>query len=393
MVAKSYLTKSSEYFTAATSDKWHAAGSAKKLHLPDYEPTLFDCYVQWLYTRKLSLQVDPKAMHGLIPSEELEMHGWSSTDVEKEIRDHLKKMEVHGRNVAAYDRRDFASLFKSGFAVLPHLLGAQDSTTEFRPYGARLTEEGEALTANAEAKGYKKIACKIADVKYGMLLNLYEMGWFLLDAAFRNAVIDAMLNVCESFGKIPSLQEIQRSWEMLPSNCKMRQLIVQLWVIPGSKSQSTEKEDSDDDWDLLPSSFTYQLTLKLFQRLREACSDKGLVAQLAELRSIDRSRYHDHDIKTLKCTPSRAVKEQATKTKAPAGSAGTSATPVAEPASLMLYRQLRAHQQGAQASQNTQAQQQSQTQQQTPASQQYLAQHMRAYSLLAQQRFPALHRL
>lgn len=57
MVYKSYVTKSSKFFKAAMTQDWKEARE-KRITIPDHDPAAFEGYLNWVYSKQITLKGD-----------------------------------------------------------------------------------------------------------------------------------------------------------------------------------------------------------------------------------------------------------------------------------------------------------------------------------------------
>lgn len=199
---KAYATKSSDFFKSATTGNWTEA-KLKKVVLPSHDPSLFDVYIQWLYT-------------GVIAAENLKVTTTSH--------------------------------------------GTKDPT------------------------GIQRYQC---------LMKLYELGYYLMDTVFRNAVVTAVLDFQYKVAKTPGLPSINILWPQTPEDCSMKRLITRWWAMGAQESNMV---------DTFPTEFLHALVKDMIY-IRNAKAAGKVIKGPA---SCDSCEYHDHDEKTPKCKTSES---------------------------------------------------------------------------------------
>lgn len=192
VVHKCYLTKTSDFLSAALNGAWREAKNGR-INLPNVEPRAFECYIQWLYT-------------GEVP-----------------------------------------------------------------------VEFGKQGTTNME----------VAFVAYDLLMDLYMLGHFLLDAGFQNAVIDSTLKTKRETTIYPGAGSIRQIWDETPEDCTMKRLITRWWV-SSCKPTSVEKEKH------LPADFQ----VALLQGFIELRNNNNMLSRPSYDTRCD---YHEHDDKLPEC--------------------------------------------------------------------------------------------
>lgn len=109
---------------------------------------------------------------------------------------------------------------------------------------------------------------ELVECNYREFVEMYELGYYLLDTAFRNAVITATVRLrWEARGRFPGLPSIEAAWEHCPegknancvsfptlltfayleSGCTMKRLIVRYWAL--------SRHVTETEVDKLPQSF------------------------------------------------------------------------------------------------------------------------------------------
>lgn len=63
-----------------------------------------------------------------------------------------------------------------------------------------------------------------------MLMDLYVVGYFLLDVTFRNCVVDTLLKSGDKYYTYPGYHTVGPVWEKIPPNARMRELIINHWA-------------------------------------------------------------------------------------------------------------------------------------------------------------------
>ena len=66
--------------------------------------------------------------------------------------------------------------------------------------------------------------------RFIFMAELYTMGFFLLDRAFRNAVINDIIMKCELENMYPNGSDTERIWNMTPEDCRLKDLLIDFWA-------------------------------------------------------------------------------------------------------------------------------------------------------------------
>ena len=257
-------------------DRWQPVGKQKTMALPDYEPAMFDCYVEWLYTSKLNFYLAMDAEIENEVRESLEPPDMLTDDFEYEVDEHVESM-------------------RNSLDCVRERNGWRESLDEswVKALAAHYARGGTEIKTPGHSPW---VASCINRLVYRVLMQLYRMGWFLLDAAFRNAVVDEALAFCEFSKTGPTWYEIRRSWDKMPRDCGMHRLIAKIW------SFGTVLTDPDFEcWSSLPPHFTLSLT----QQLMERTNDPGISSHAKKSGSkhvwLEPCQFHDHDYNTPAC--------------------------------------------------------------------------------------------
>lgn len=123
--------------------------------------------------------------------------------------------------------------------------------------------------------------------EYVRLMHLYNLGYYLLDTTFRNAVVSAVITfMSQGCRQFPGATSIQAIWEITPAECPMQRIIVRKWA--------TCTTLVDRHWEEVPHSFAVR-AIKEMAQLR----DGKVKVSHPTIENI--CEYHEHDEKTPKC--------------------------------------------------------------------------------------------
>lgn len=125
--------------------------------------------------------------------------------------------------------------------------------------------------------------------KYKQLMALYVLAYFFLDTAFRNAIVDDVLNTCKQT-YYPSQCLMEGLWENTPPRCHMKSILAKFFA----KYHPVDELD-----DVRPPQDSDTTLLEALIRLRDS---KGKLAVPSYER---RCEYHEHNEevpKTESCT-------------------------------------------------------------------------------------------
>lgn len=67
-------------------------------------------------------------------------------------------------------------------------------------------------------------------IHYMMLMDLYAMGYFLLDGAFRNCIVDTLLKAGDKFNMHPCHRCVDNVWDRIPQAAPLKDLIISHWA-------------------------------------------------------------------------------------------------------------------------------------------------------------------
>lgn len=65
---------------------------------------------------------------------------------------------------------------------------------------------------------------------YILLMDLYLLGYFLLDVTFRNCIIDTLLKIGDRDNTYPDERSINRIWDKNPQNAPIKDLMINHWA-------------------------------------------------------------------------------------------------------------------------------------------------------------------
>lgn len=120
---------------------------------------------------------------------------------------------------------------------------------------------------------------------YDRLMELYEMGYFLLDATFRNAVVTATLEVRSKTSVYPGVTALRTIWGKTPHGCSMKRLIMRFWA----KWIKTSE---------IPDSLSKDFAICLLKEMVDI-RDSERAVDVPDL--WNKCEYHEHDDKVPKC--------------------------------------------------------------------------------------------
>ena len=165
---------------------------------------------------------------------------------------------------------------------------------DFKVYANWLYTRELTIEANGGLGTLKSIGSKV-NVKYGQIMDLYVLGLFLLDASFRNVIVDLTIRLYDQIHCFPGLESVVYIWSKTPAACPMRQLITRYWAT-GRRNFRVP--------DGLPQEFAIDL-------LREIFTSSNPETPLKYPSMATRCDYHEHDDKLPQCNdamPTDSVK-------------------------------------------------------------------------------------
>lgn len=125
--------------------------------------------------------------------------------------------------------------------------------------------------------------------KYAQSLSAYSLGHFLLDSAFRNATVDAVIDTNIDGNYLPDATVIASHWDKVPADSALVRLITRLWVVCISSASLGEEIPK------LPTAFTTCL-------MKQFVEQRNSNGRLPTPSKQNRCEWHEHDDKAQRCS-------------------------------------------------------------------------------------------
>lgn len=131
---------------------------------------------------------------------------------------------------------------------------------------------------------------RLANVRYPKLVDLYILGDALMDKAFRNAVIDTIVETILEINKHPGNDDVIKAWNQTPIGSMLRKILLDSWTA------SINVTIFDEYKSLLPPDFRDDLIREV---IRVACGERN---KEEGPQYATRCKYHEHDDSAPKCS-------------------------------------------------------------------------------------------